>query len=180
VKEPKKSQDFLVLKMNAIEIAIRMEKDAIKFYTEATEKTRNPVGKKMFLTIVEDEKRHLETLSQIFKGLSISCKDFSPIKNIKTVFEAMKNEMMERVEATTDELEAFKIAMQMEKEGVEFYKKAALEVKTEKEKSLFERLVKEEQDHYNIFANTYFFLSDTGSWFMWEEHSIVDGGTPWA
>jgi rubrerythrin len=180
VKEPKKSQDFLVLKMNAIEIAIRMEKDAIKFYTEATEKTRNPVGKKMFLTIVEDEKRHLETLSQIFKGLSISCKDFSPIKNIKTVFEAMKNEMMERVEATTDELEAFKIAMQMEKEGVEFYKKAALEVKTEKEKSLFERLVKEEQDHYNIFANTYFFLSDTGSWFMWEEHSIVEGGTPWA
>jgi rubrerythrin len=92
----------------------------------------------------------------------------------------MKEAMMKRVEATQDELEAFKIAMQMEKEGVEFYKKAAAEAKTEKESSLFDRLVKEEQQHYDIFANTYFFLSDTGSWFMWEEHSIVDGGTPWA
>jgi rubrerythrin len=63
---------------------------------------------------------------------------------------------------------------------LEFYQKTALEAKTEKEKSLFEALVKEEQDHYNIFSNTYFFLSDTGNWFMWEEHSIVDGGTPWA
>jgi rubrerythrin len=175
-----KNFKFLESTMNAIEIAIRMQRDAIKFYTEAAEKTKNPVGKNMFLTVVEDEKRHLENLSQIFKGLNITCKDVSPMENIKTVFEAMKNEMIKRVEATTDELEAFKIAMQMEKEGVEFYKKAALEAKTEKEKSLFERLVKEEQDHYNIFSNTFFFLSDTGSWFMWEEHSIVDGGTSWA
>ena len=166
--------------MNAIEIAIRMETDAINFYSEAAGKTQNPVGKKMFLTIIEDEKRHLDTLSQIFKGLHIDLKDVSPMKNIKTVFEKMKNEMMQRVKATTDELEAFKIAIQMEKEGVEFYKKAATEAQTEKEKSLFERLAKEEQEHYSIFSNTYFFLSDTGSWFMWEEHSIVDGGTPWA
>ncbi|MDH5768452.1 MAG: ferritin family protein, partial [Nitrospirota bacterium] len=165
---------------NAIEIAIRMETDAINFYSEAAGRTQNSVGKKMFITIVEDEKRHLETLSQIFKGLHIEMKDVSPMKNIKTVFEKMKDEMMQRVKATTDELEAFKIAMQMEQEGVEFYKKAASDAKTEKEKSLFERLVKEEQEHYNIFSNTYFFLSDTGSWFMWEEHSIVDGGTPWA
>jgi rubrerythrin len=166
--------------MNVIEISIKMQTDAIKFYTEASEKTKNPVGKKMFLTIAEDEKRHLETLSQIFKGLNITVQDVSPMENIRTVFESMKTGMMKRVEATMDELEAFKIAMQMEKESVEFYKKAAIDVRTEKEKALFERLVKEEQEHYNIFANTYFFLSDTGSWFMWEEHSIVDGGTPWA
>jgi rubrerythrin len=166
--------------MNAIEIAVRMETDAINFYRKAAEGTKHSVGKKMFLTITEDEKRHLDMLSQILKGLNITMKDVSPMKNIKTIFEAMKDEMVQRVEATTDELEAFKIAMQMEKQGVEFYKKAVLEVQTEKEKSLFKRLIKEEQQHYDIFANTYFFLSDTGSWFMWEEHSIVDGGTPWA
>jgi hypothetical protein len=26
---------------------------------------------------------------------------------------------------------------------------------------------------------TVFFLSDSGSWFMWEEYSIADGGIPW-
>jgi len=166
--------------MNAIEVSIKMEADAIKFYTEAAEKTKNPVGKKMFLSIVEDEKRHLETLSQIFKGLNIRPEHVSPMENIITVFESLKDDMMQRVKATMNELDAFKIAMHMEKEGIEFYRKAASGAQTEKEKALFERLIKEEQEHYNIFANTYFFLSDTGSWFMWEEHSIVDGGTPWA
>ncbi len=166
--------------MNAVEIAVRMETDAIKFYKEAAEKTKHPAGKKMFLSITEDEKRHLEMLSQTLKGLDIKISDVSPMRNIKTVFETMKNEMMQRIKATTDELEAFKIAMQMEKEGVEFYKKAVLEAQTEKEKSLFERLIKEEEEHYEIFSNTYSFLLNSGDWFMWEEHSIVDGGTPTA
>ncbi|MEN8261973.1 MAG: ferritin family protein [Nitrospirota bacterium] len=161
--------------MNAIEIAIKMEKDAISFYGEAAEKTSSPVGKKMFMTITEDEKRHLEMLSQIFKGVDITINDVSPMKNIKTVFESMKDEMMQKIEATTDELEAFKVAMQMEKEGKEFYEKAVSEVTSEKEKKLFERLALEEQQHYDIFANTHSFLSDTGNWFMWEEHSIVEG-----
>jgi rubrerythrin len=166
--------------MNAIEIAIKMEKDAIDFYTEAAGKTKNPVGKKMFLSITEDEKRHLQALSQIFREVHVTMDEVSPMRNMKSVFEAMKDSMMERVQATPDELEAFRIAIQMEKEGIEFYRKAEAEVQTEKEKALFRRLVTEEQQHHDIFSNTYFFLTNTGSWFMWEEHSIVDGGTPWA
>ena len=166
--------------MTAIEIAIKMEKDAIDFYTKAAEKTSHPAGKKMFQSVTEDEKRHLQMLSQIFKELDIRMDDVSPMRNMQTIFESMKNVMMQRVVATEDELEAFKIAMQMEQEGIAFYKKVETETERPKEKALFERLIKEEQQHYDIFANTYNFMQDTGNWFMWEEHSIVDGGTPWA
>lgn len=161
--------------MNAIEIARKMETDAIKFYTEAAQKTNYPAGKQMFETIVADEKRHLEIVNQLLKGLHVHVEDVHPVENIKTVFEEMKDKMMEKVKATTDELEAFKIAMQMEKEGLEFYRKLLSESKTDKEKTLYEKLVREEQQHYDIFANTYNFLNDTGNWFMWEEHSIVEG-----
>jgi rubrerythrin len=160
---------------NAIEIAIKMETDAIKFYKEAADKTTNPVGKKMFLTVREDEKRHLNMLTQIFKGLDIKVSDVSPMKNIKTIFESLKKEVIKKIEATDDELEAFNIASNMEKEGLEFYRKALSDAKTEKEKALFNKLIHEEEQHYAIFANTYFFMRDTGSWFMWEEHSIVEG-----
>lgn len=166
--------------MNAIEIAIKMEKDAIDFYSEAAEKTRHPVGKKMFLSVTEDEKRHLKMLAQIFKEADVTIQQVSPMKNIKTIFASMKDQMMNRIEATQDELEAFKIAMQMEKEGIEFYRHIEKETQQQKEKALFERLIKEEEQHYAIFANTYNFMSDTGNWYMWEEHSMVDGGTPWA
>lgn len=162
--------------MNAIEIAIKMEKDAIDFYREAAEKTTHPVGKKMFLSITEDEKRHLQMLSQIFKEVGVKIDEVSPMKNMKTVFASMKDSMMQKITATKDELEAFKIAMQMEKEGIEFYKKTEAEVQKEKEKALFARLIKEEEQHYAIFSNTYNFMIDTGNWFMWEEHGIVEGG----
>jgi len=162
--------------MDALEMAMKMETDAITFYTEAARKTLYPAGKKMFQTITEDEKRHLELISQLIKGLHITHKDVSPMNNVKTVFEAMQNEMMKKVEATADELEAFKIAMRMEKEGKEFYEKTLAHAKTEKEKTLLERLIREEEQHYDIFANTYEFLSDTGNWFMWEERGIVEGG----
>jgi rubrerythrin len=161
--------------MNAIEVAIRMEKDAIDFYTEAAGKTEHSVGKKMFLSITEDEKRHLKMLSAIFKDIGITLDNVSPMGNIQTIFKTMKDSMMQRVVATKDEIDAFRIAMQMEKEGVEFYRKAEADAPTEKERALFSRLVKEEQQHYDVFANTYSFMSDTGNWFMWDEHSIVEG-----
>lgn len=166
--------------MNSIEISINMETDAIKFYEEAAGKTAHPAGKKMFLSIAEDEKRHLEMLSCILKGLDIHYKDASPMQNMKTIFESLKENMMQRIAATNDELEAFKVAMKMETEGLEFYRNLLSQVNSDKEKQLFEKLIYEEQQHYDMFANTYAFLSDTGNWFMWNEHSIIDGGTPWA
>jgi rubrerythrin len=161
--------------MDALELAMNMEKDAIAFYTDAARKTKHPAGKKMFQTIIEDEKRHLEMVSQIIKGLNMTHKDTSPMKNVKTIFESMKDEMMKKVAASTDELEAFKIAMRMEKEGLEFYRKTLAGSKKELERALLELLIKEEQQHYDIFANTYQFLSDSGNWFMWEERGIVEG-----
>lgn len=161
--------------MNSIEIAVRMETDAIKFYTEAADKTSNPVGKKMFLSIAEDEKRHLKYLDAIIKDLNIQLSDVNPIQNIQTIFESMKSSLMKKVSATNDEMEAFKIAMQMEKEGVEFYKNLLSDSKNDKEKELFKKLISEEEKHYAIFSNTYSFLADTGNWFMWQERGIVEG-----
>jgi len=161
--------------MNALEMAMKMETDAISFYTEAARKTSYPAGKKMFQSITEDEKRHLDMIAQLIKGLGVTPRDVSPMHNVKSVFSALKDEMMKKVEATTDELEAFRIAMAMEKEGKEFYKKTLALATSDKEKALLERLIQEEEQHYEIFANTYQFLSDTGSWFMWEERGIVEG-----
>ncbi|MFZ5996202.1 MAG: ferritin family protein [Nitrospirota bacterium] len=161
--------------MNSVEISLKMETDAIKFYSEAADKTRHPVGKKMFLSVAEDEKRHLEMLSRLLKGLELSITEASPMGQIKTIFETMKDEMMQRVVATSDEMEAFRIAMDMEQEGAAFYRKAAAAAATDKEKKLFEQLVHEEEQHFAIFSNTYSFMKDTGNWFMWEEHSIVEG-----
>jgi rubrerythrin len=167
--------------MNAIKVAIKTETDAIAFYEEAAQKTNHPIGKKMFLSIMEDEKNHVEDFKGILRSLHVRVRDAATrMKKMKTVFEGSRDALLGRIRAATDEMEALKVAMQMEKESIEFYKRLSGKVKTPKERTLFERLLREEQHLYAIFAETYFFLANSESWFMWEEHSIVDGATPWA
>jgi len=161
--------------MKSVELALKMETDAVKFYTEASGKVSHPVGKKMFLTIAEDEKNHIKMIEEVLKGLELTIREANPVKAVKTIFEEMKDKMMDRLEADTDDLEAFRIAMEMEKQGIDFYKKVKEEVKTDKEKKLFDRLIYEEQQHHKIFSETYNFLKDTGNWFMWKEFSIAEG-----
>ncbi|GAB4544004.1 MAG: ferritin family protein [Thermodesulfovibrionia bacterium] len=166
--------------MDALELAIRMEKDAIDFYKDAVKRTRHPFGKRMFEGFIEDEKRHLKALDDIFSGLGLRMDPQSPMKNVRSIFEELRDEMMQRIEADSDEIDAIKVALDIEKKGYDLYRKMVEESTDEKIKELFDLLSKEEEEHFNILQNTLSFLEDTGNWFMWEEHSIIDGGTPWA
>lgn len=160
---------------DAIETAIKMETDAIAFYGEAVNKTSHPFGKEMFKGFVKDETRHLKILQNIFRGLDINTEFISPKETIKTVFSGLKNEMMQRVKVLDNEMEAIGIALRFEKEGFDFYKKAASQATSDKEKELFERLSAEENDHYRILLETYNFLDNTGHWYMYEERGIIEG-----
>ena len=165
--------------MDALEMALKMETDAVNFYTEAAQKAKFSVGKKMFLAVAEDEERHHDMISQIIKGLHVTPKDVSPLKNVKSIFDTMKTEMMKKIEASADEVEAFKIAMQMEKEGIEYYEKVMAKSAKPKEKEFLALLINEEKQHYAIFSDTYEYLAKTGRWFLWEEspiRSMVEGG----
>ena len=161
--------------MNALELSRKMETDAIRFYMEAAQKMQYPAGKKLFLSITEDERRHLEMIDLLIRGMNITPRDVTPLQNVRTVFESLKSEMMKKVAASKDELEALKVAMEMETEGKKFYERSLAAAKTDKEKALFKRLIEEETQHYAMFSNTYSFLSDTGNWYLWEERGIVEG-----
>jgi len=161
--------------MNAAEIALKMENDAVDFYKEAAGKTSHPVGKKMFLSIMEDEQKHVKMITALMKGMDITEDNAEPMERVKTIFEEMKSDLSQQLTATSDDKEALNIAMDMEKKGRDFYQRSLDEASDEKTKALFTRLVREEEQHYKVFANTYNFLNDTGNWFMWEEKGIVEG-----
>jgi len=161
--------------MNAAEIALKMENDAVDYYKEAADRTSHPVGKKMFLSIMEDEQKHVKMITALLKGMDITEESAEPMDRVKTIFEEMKSDLSEQLTATSDDKEALNIAMEMERKGRKFYEESLAKATDEKTKALFTRLVKEEEQHYKVFANTYNFLNDTGNWFMWEEKGIVEG-----
>ncbi len=151
------------------------------FYQRAAEKTRNPIGKRMFLSMIEDEKNQIDDFRCIPEIRDIKVHDVAPpMKKIKTFFEKTGDALLEKIKTTTDEVDALKIAMELEKESIELCERLSKKMQSRKVKALVDRLIKEERQRYAMFSNTYLFLSDSGSWFMWHEHSITDGGTPWA
>ncbi|OGW25754.1 MAG: hypothetical protein A2X59_04025 [Nitrospirae bacterium GWC2_42_7] len=159
----------------AVETAIKMETDAIAFYKEAAKNTKHVFGREMFKGFVKDETRHLKMLKNIFNGLGIEADFHRPKEAVQTVFSKLKNKMMRRVKALDNEMEVIKIALNFEKAGYDFYKKAAAKATSKDEKELFERLVVEENDHYTILNETYNFMDNTGQWYMYEERGILEG-----
>lgn len=161
--------------MNAFDIAIKMEQEAIEFYRKCAERTTNPVGRKMFLSIADDEEYHVVCATNVKKGKAFDPSEARPIEDMKKIFEEHREDMLERIPSTADELEALKVAMKMEEEAIAFYRNAATQSRNMEEKAFFDCLIMDEEEHFRIFQNTFSFLEDSGNWFMWEEKGIVEG-----
>ena len=161
--------------MNAIEMSLKMEQEAVDFYTKCAEKTNNPIGRQMFLSIAEDEKHHMACAIHLQQKREFAPAETRPMEDVKRIFEQNRELMLRRVSSTTDELAALEMAMKMEESAIQFYKNAAAQTSDPAEKAFFECLIRDEEDHFAIFQNTLSFLTDTGNWFMWDEHSIVEG-----
>ncbi len=162
----------------ALSLALKMEKDGMSFYQEASEKIKNPLGKKMFLSFVEDEKRHYGMIEALAKGLNIEdeLKAAGPAERIRTVFEEAKKEIDTRLKAETSDVEALKVALSMEDDGYKFYKENAEKVEAQSEKALWEKLAREESRHHEMLQNALSYLEETGDWFLWEEGGPIEGG----
>lgn len=162
-----------------IELAIQMEKDGINFYEGLSTKVLYESARKMILSFADDERRHLRILNDIFSNItSIDIEKYlaenPPREKVKTVFDDVQGGI--EVTALQDELSALKVAMDMEEKSYKLYDEA-LSIETDENlKKLWKRLADEERRHYDIFWNTYDFISKPEEWILREERGLLDGG----
>lgn len=161
--------------MNTFEIAAKMEQEAVDFYRQCAEKTSSAVGKQMFLSIAADEQYHNECALRMRDDKPFTPSATTPLEDMMKIFNEHKQEMLQQIPSTADELGALQVAMKMEEEAITFYKKASALAANAAEKNFFDCLIRDEEEHFHIFQNTYTFLEDSGNWFMWEEKGIVEG-----
>ncbi len=160
----------------AIEKARKLELDGADFYTAAAEKCTVISGKRLFESFAGDERRHLRMIGDMAEGLGVDL-DQSPMPRdaIRTLFSAAKETPGDDVQATADEKDAIRVAMEMETKSYQLYKEAAAEATDDGPRELFERLAREENQHYEMLANTLEYLSSNQQWFMWNEWALVVG-----
>ncbi|MEK6777408.1 MAG: ferritin family protein [bacterium] len=162
----------------ALSTALKMEKDGMAFYEETSKNIKNQLGKKMFLSFVEDEKRHYGMIEALANGLNIGkeLKKAGPAERIRTIFEKAKKDIDARLGSDPSDVEALKFACRMEDKGYEFYRDSAASASDAGEKALFEKLAREESRHHEILENALTYLEKSGEWFLWEEGGPIEGG----
>jgi len=168
----------------AVETAVKMEEDSIDFYAEAARKAGNALGRSMFESLTRDEHRHLEALQRLVKDIAptapveeiLSARGRSFKSQISTVFSEAREQIGERIPAGADDLEALKLAMDLEKKGYAYYGEVAQKADNETVKNVYLMLQSEEDEHFSFLQNTYQYLESSGDWFLWEEQGLLDGG----
>ena len=160
-------------------MAIQMEMDGIKFYSDLAAKTLHPMGKVMFKSFVEDEKLHAKRLRALLSNQSetVKAEDKSavnPRERLVTIFREMGNELKKKVNVNTNDIEAVKLAMGIEKEGIKFYEQAAKEIDDKKDSETYRFLAGEEKTHFSILKNTLEYLENTELWEAENEGRIYD------
>ena len=160
-------------------MAIQMEMDGIKFYSDLAAKTLHPMGKAMFKSFVEDEKLHAKRLRSLLSTQNepIPAREKStvtPRERLVTIFQNMDDELKRKINVNTNDIEAVKLAMGIEEKGAKFYEQAAKETDNKKDSETYRFLADEEKTHFGILKNTLEYLENTELWEAENEGRIYD------
>lgn len=167
-------------RLSALEVALNNEMREREFYLKHANRTKNPLGKKMFQQIGDDELEHYERLKQLHQKWTKQEKwpETVPLKVKDTIVKDILVEFLKKVDKTkgdSDDLEAVRTALDFEAKGAKFYAEIRDNVTNPKEKEFFDLLSKMENEHYLSLKDTEEYFIDPVSWYRKAEHHTFDG-----
>jgi len=146
----------------ALDLAMQTEKDGREFYKRAAQRTNDPGGKVLFVSLADDELEHLRLLESQRESLaeknrwrlSAEAKDAAPAKIAGAPLFSRKA-LADNLNEYTSDLSALRMAFLIEKDAVAFYTRAAAETDDPNGKAMYERLMEMEKEHQRILEEEY-------------------------
>jgi rubrerythrin len=170
--------------LEAMKIALDMERKGYKVYMDAAAKTANKLGRSTLEAIAAKELEHIKAL----EGYCLrpeadpdATKMMGVIKHsekkdyIKQITGKIGKELEEKAKTDIDLTDAYRAAMDLERESFVFYKTLAQEAQLPTVKAVFRYLMEQENTHYELFQETLEYLEHPGDWFREQERWIVEG-----
>jgi rubrerythrin len=138
----------------ALKLAIKAEKDSMDFYCKAASVATNERAKKVFDLLASEEAGHLKAFFDHYKGGEFGDLDTyskSPVDTKNPTY--MK--LVKALEGELIEKKALELALVEEKACIGQYSQLAKDVVDPAVRSIFERVVKETQRHYDLIESEY-------------------------
>ena len=159
--------------------AIKMEEDGKRFFSEMAERARHPNARDMYASLVKQEQRHIEVLTEQLVRLEAGREWVAP-SSVRSGSAAVPKVSVfakeERGGLTVDpgvgELDVIRLGMEIEKRSIEYYRRAGAEVSGAKARQVFNWLIGEEAGHLAILQAEYDNRSRSGFYFDSPEFSL--------
>ncbi|MFO7765453.1 MAG: ferritin family protein [Pelovirga sp.] len=160
--------------MDVFDFAMKMETDAETYYKNLAEQSNIEGIKNIFLDLAADEKKHYEIFKAMKARADIAAmRDSEALNNAKNTF-AKLLEAKPEAGAIQGDLDAYLHAMKMEADGARAYEEAKDRETNPEVKKLLQRVIEEEQKHYNIIKNVYDFVNAPNEYLEWAEFSNLE------
>jgi len=166
----------------ALGIAIRMEQEGQKFYADAAARMEHPFGRRMFESLVSDEKRHERVFREMAEKRGVRPASASeidprgPAVRVSAIFRSMADKLSATVRPSDDDIVVLRQAMELERAAFEFYSDTSRLTANSVEKEILRDIAGEENEHYRILDDTLLYLTNPTEWHLKEEHPLIDGG----
>jgi rubrerythrin len=168
-------------RINALEVALNNELREREFYIKNAQRTKNPLGKKMFQQIGDEELEHYQRLKQLHEKWEKQERwpGTVPLKVNDTIVKDVLLDFLKKVEegreGDSDDLKAVRTATEFEAKGAKYYAELRDAVSDPREKEFFDLMSKIENEHYLSLKDTEEYFIDPQSWYRKAEHHTFDG-----
>lgn len=149
--------------MNIYQYVQQMEKDGERYYRDLAERTRDEGLKAIFLQLAEDEVKHYQVFKKMEERGEPEMAETEVLAGAKNVFQQM-GEAGEVGDPGTDQMEAYRKAVEVERKSEALYREKAGEVDRPAHKALFERIADEEKKHAFLLEQVIEFVSRPKHW----------------
>lgn len=160
--------------INIYDYAMKMELDGKSFYAKQAAESDVAGLRTIFSRLAEDEQKHYETIKKL-KNRSgpVEMATSTGLADSKNVFEQLSETGQTR-EKVSDDLEAYRYAMQVEADSFRLYEAAAAKENDESVRRVLLRIAEEEHEHFNILENVFHFVNAPNQFLAWGEFSNLD------
>lgn len=169
-------------RLKALELAMELEEDGKKFYTDASEKATSTFAKDMFGSLAKDEDVHLAKVQEIYDKLKKErawprrVTSVGDVVKIKAVFPTDAKDLDMTEEEISESVNVLKTGIEMEEKSIKFYNELADKAADPFEVRFFIALAHEERGHYLTLWDYREYLEDPAGWFSMKEGFRLDGG----
>jgi len=162
-----------------LEMALHNELKAREILQNARETVDNPLARATFDFLADEELKHIDIISKFAESLAgvgqfdekdlLSTTTSEAKGRIKSIFERFRVQFEEVGAGDQPRLETYRVAMDMERRGHDFYKRAAEETADGEARKLYAFLAGEETRHFELIQDTHDYLQQPDALMAVEE-----------